>query len=132
MAKHAPFIPGRTSYCCYCKRGPLIQGEKGSRNATGLMATRDHFVPIQETGPTDKGRWVPCCLTCNALKGALRPGPWLAFIDANPRYWKTFKDHRAVVRWLVDYNRVRRSRGWRSLVLYVEAPQAFVSFVNRA
>lgn len=129
MGKTGPIAPSRASWCCYCKRGPLTQAAKGAK-LRPLDATRDHFVSRHERSGTGE-RWVPCCNTCNMLKGALRPGAWLAFIDNNPGYWRDFRNPVQVARWLIAYNAVRRSRGWRSLILYTTAPDAFMAQINR-
>ncbi|WP_034359374.1 HNH endonuclease [Deinococcus phoenicis] len=38
----------------------------------------DHFIPLAQGGQTVRGNIVPCCLTCNSLKGDTPPDEWCA------------------------------------------------------
>lgn len=127
MGKPRAFVPGKRSWCCYCKRGPLLQGVAGGNNP-GMTATRDHVASRADHG---EGGWVPCCLDCNRLKGALLPGAWFAFIDLNPGYWRDFPQHAHVLRWLIEFNRSRRARGMPTLRLHITTPNEIMSLVNR-
>lgn len=95
-----------------------------------LTATRDHFTPRAALAG-ESGRWVPCCAACNRLKGSILPRAWLAFVDHNPGYWRTFRGHYEIARWLIDHNAWRRSQGWRSLSLYSLAPERLMVSINR-
>jgi hypothetical protein len=125
MGKARPLLANGSTFCCYCKRGPLIPGDAGCSNHTGMTATRDHLVPRHAVGP---GKWVPCCLACNQLKGALLPTAWFAFTDENPGYWRSFQTHAQVLRWLLEFNRWRRSQGLRGIPLH-RGPVENIGFV---
>lgn len=73
----------RRPRCFFCKRTL----EKPSARS-GLRATRDHYpIPSHLGG----GATVPCCFTCNNLKGAMTASDWLDFMAAHPGWWR--KDH---------------------------------------
>lgn len=73
-------VPG-TPYCKYCKRLLTPSGEQA-----GTALTFDHVKPQSDGG----WRRVPCCRTCNQLKGNLPMEDWFWFIGAFKRWWKTF------------------------------------------
>lgn len=88
------------SFCCYCKRELLPSG-----TGKGLSMTWDHVQP------RSRGGWkqVPCCLTCNRLKGDIDMEDWWWFVKRHPRYWKGF-DHTDEVRLVLRNEWLRRGR----------------------
>lgn len=65
--------------CYWC--GRQLEGP-GSPSSVAL--TRDHVLPQSRGGV----RTVPCCRTCNNLKGNMLPEEWRAFMVANPEWWR--------------------------------------------
>lgn len=43
--------------------------------------TMDHIVPLVRGGKTTKSNVVPCCKSCNDLKGNLLPSEWDAHLE---------------------------------------------------
>ena len=74
------FNKRRRPYCKYCKR---LLDPPGSKS--GLAFTKDHVKPKSQGGT----RTVPCCWTCNQIKGQMMPREWFRFMDQNPQWWKT-------------------------------------------
>lgn len=70
-------------HCCYCKRQLTPSGTD-----RGDAATKDHVRPQSDGGYIT----VPCCRTCNFLKGHSDMHGWWWFVHAFPRYWKTFSN----------------------------------------
>jgi len=75
-----------------------------SRGTAKLSPTRDHVHPKSRGGK----RTVWACRQCNGLKADLAPHAWWRFVDSNPRYWKEFRTHGDVQRWLRDNARQKR------------------------
>lgn len=86
-------------YCCYCKR-PLAP----MHPETGLSQTWDHVL-AESRGGTRK---VPCCRTCNGLKGDLPTDDWFWFISCHTRWWKLFPNNETVAA-VCRQERVRRA-----------------------
>jgi hypothetical protein len=74
--------PRKGAYCCYCKRALTPSGTNHSTSFTW-----DHVRP-RSHGGTYK---VPCCLTCNNLKGDFTPEQWDRVRAKFPEWWKLFK-----------------------------------------
>lgn len=70
---------GSGKTCHYCGRIMAPNGQTGA-----LAQTEDHVWPKSLGGV----RTVPCCFTCNNMKGQMTPEQWLAFRQENPRWWE--------------------------------------------
>ena len=79
-AKRKRFGKGKRKRCTYCKR-ELTRASSPS----GLAFTKDHVMPRALGGV----KTVPCCRTCNQMKGDMHPNEWRAFTEANPGWWRT-------------------------------------------
>ncbi len=89
--------------CRYCQR-TLIDPKTDKFKRSNLSATWDHVQPKSRGGR----KTVRACLQCNRLKGDLDPNDWKRFTASNARYWKSFRTHGEVARWLSG-NKSRRA-----------------------
>lgn len=70
----------RARNCHYCKR----ELTRPTRPMKSTSATLDHVEPRSCGGEMT----VPCCFTCNQMKGNMLPYYWMRFIKDNPEWWR--------------------------------------------
>lgn len=95
MSRRRPIVH---AFCCYCRR-TLSRADSGLSTA----ATRDHVMPESQGGEA----WVPCCVTCNELKGDILPDDWWWIVRTVPRFWRIFGTHQQV-KHAIQQEHVRR------------------------
>lgn len=66
--------------------------------------------------PKSKGgrQTVPCCFTCNQLKGSKKPEKWQKFMIENPEWWKRSRiPHKNIKaqKW-AEYDEAERKAGF--------------------
>ncbi|WP_420621994.1 HNH endonuclease [Candidatus Poriferisodalis sp.] len=77
--------------CAYCG-APLRDG----------VRTRDHVYPRSRGGTNRRGNLIPACRECNASKGDMAPGQWLAsgkvteVMRENGEYWRRRRFRRSL------------------------------------
>lgn len=109
--------------CYYCQREL-----KSSKDKSNLALTRDHIHPKSRGGR----KTVIACRACNHIKGDMLFSQWVAFMNENPEWWKSYNKnkHRNLSRSSYrmpaennDTNHFRKQRKSRSLEEYLKISQ---------